>query len=165
MRRQEKEKDLSEERQLSLRGNELNTSYIYGTQWLVFAKSVLGEQFSEEQIRDSVKAFIHSIPATWKDKKFAKQLKKASEIVRVDKRPVVAGNFRMSEETCLSLGIPAYEDVEEQNYFLMFQACVDLLQRRKLLGKVNPVEEIDFIELEKIGEAEAVNTRENNVQS
>ncbi|NIT04093.1 hypothetical protein GTO10_04175, partial [Candidatus Saccharibacteria bacterium] len=58
------------------------------------------------------------------------------------------------------LGIPAFIKETIIDYYEHFQACIDLLQRRKMLSKVNPVEEIDFVELEIIGEAEASETGE-----
>ena len=154
----------TEEAQLSIK-DRLNFPYILANQILTFQKSILAQDFSEREIEEAIKGFVHLVPDSWKDKIFHKDLKNASITRRLDKRPQITGTVKMSEDVCKELGIVAYEDKTVFDYYKMFQACINLLQRRRMLSKVNPVEEIDFVELEEIGEAEATSTRKDNVQS
>lgn len=146
------EKEL--EAELTLK-DRLNFPYLLANQILTFQKAILNLEFSEREIREAIESFVHLIPEDWKDQKFEDEIKKAKTVKKTDVRPVVAGGIRMSEETCKELEIPDYKEEEVFDYYKMFQACINLLNRRKMLSKVNPVEQIDFIELEHIAETEA----------
>lgn len=149
--------DKQDEAQLTLK-DRLNFPYILAQQILTFQKSILNLEYSEREIRESIEGFYQLIPDNWIDKKFRKAVKDATTTKKIDKRPLVAGNTRISAETCKSLGITAFEEKKVVDYYKLFHACINLLERRKMLSKVNPVEEISYIELEQIGEAETAET-------
>ena len=155
---------VAEEAQLSIK-DRLNFPYILANQILTFQKSILAQDFSEREIEESIKGFVHLVPDNWKDKQFHKALKDATIIKKLDKRPQITGTVKMDVKVCEELGIKAFEEKTVFDYYKMFQACINLLQRRRMLSKINPVEEIDFVELEEIGEAEATPIRKSSLQS
>lgn len=142
------------EGRLSLR-KQLNFPYILEKGILTYYQSVLAQEYSEKEIIESIKAYVSTIPSDWKDKEWKKESDEAKKTKRIDKRPIVAGRTRMSLETCERLGISAFEEKEVIDYYAMFQACINLLNRRRMLVKPDPTQELDHIELEKFAEAEA----------
>lgn len=146
------------EAQLTLK-DRLNFPYLLANQILTFQKSILKEEFSQREIRESIQGFVHLIPNSWKDKKWEEDLKDAQLTTTKDMRPIVAGTIRMSKETCEELGIEPYKTEETFDYYKMFQACVDLLDRRGMTSKKNPVQELENIDFDavaktKIGESD-----------
>lgn len=153
-----------EEGQLSLKGR-INFEYLLGAQIAAYQFVLKGEEFKEAQVKEVIKGFVDIMPANWRDKDFKEDLKKAVTKMHTDIRPLVAGNIRLDVKICEKLGIPTTRTEETFNYRAIMQACINLLDRRKLLSKVNPVEELDYIELEKIGESEGVKVRPRSLQS
>jgi len=141
------------EAQLTLK-DRLNFPYLLANQILTFQRSLLAIGFTEREIRDTIEGFVHMIPESYKDKKFKKDMEKATIKKQIDLRPKFCG-LPATLETCKELGIEPFKEVTTFDYYDLFQACMNLLQRRHMLTKTNPVEQIDFIELEKIAEAEA----------
>jgi hypothetical protein len=142
-----------QEAQLTLK-DRLNFPYILANQILTFQKSLLALEYSEQEIRESIEGFVHLIPQSWKDKQFEDDLESAKTKQKIDKRPIVAGNLRISEETCKSLGIEPFEEKEVVDYYKVFQACIDLLNRRDLISKKKRIEKLVEIDLDNIGENE-----------
>ena len=141
------------EAQLTLK-DRLNFPYLLANQILTFQRSLLAIEFTEREIRDTIEGFVHMIPESYKDDKFKADMKKATILKKIDLRPKFCGQ-PATIEVCEQLGIPIFKEVTTFDYYDLFQACMNLLQRRHMLTKTNPVEQIDFIELEKIAEAEA----------
>lgn len=136
-----------EEAQLSIK-DRLNFPYILANQILTFQKSILAEEHSEREIEESIKSFVNLLPDSWKDEQFNEDLEKAKTKRKVDKRPQVTATIRMAEETCNELGIPAFVEEEAIDYYSLFQACINLLDRKKLLSRVRRVEKLEGIDFE-----------------
>lgn len=136
-----------EEAQLSIK-DRLNFPYILANQILTFQKSILAEEHSEREIEESIRSFVTLIPDDWKDKRFRKDLKHAKSKRKVDKRPQITGTIKMTEDACRELGIPAYVEEESIDYYALFQACINLLNRKKLLSRVRRVEKLEGIDFE-----------------
>lgn len=141
------------EAQLTLK-DRLNFPYLLANQILTFQRALLALEFSEREIRETIEGFVHMIPETWKDKQFMEDMKKAKITQKIDKRPKFCG-LSATLETCKELGVEPYKEVTTFDYYDLFQACMNLLQRRRMLSKTNPVEQISLIELENIAETEA----------
>lgn len=141
------------EAQLTLK-DRLNFPYLLANQILTFQRALLALEFSEREIRETIEGFVHMIPESWKDDEFKKDMKKATIILKIDMRPKFCGQ-RATVEVCEELGIPTFKEKTTFDYYDLFQACMNLLQRRRMLSKTNPVEQMSYIELEKIAETEA----------
>lgn len=135
------------EAQLTLK-DRLNFPYILANQILTFQKALLAQEFSEREIRETIEGFIHLIPDDWKDDTFNKALKKSKETRKNDVRPIVTGTVRMSAKACEEMGIPAFVDEEVSNYYAIFQECMNLLSRKKLLSKILRVEQLESIDFD-----------------
>jgi len=133
----------------------VNFPYLLANQILTIQKAFLvadSSEISEREKRDAILGFVYLIPNTWKDKKFEKEIKEAIIKQKKDRRPRVAGNIRMSKEVCKELGIPAFVEKETFDYYKMFQACMNLLERKQYLSKIVRIEELENIEFAKITE-------------
>lgn len=119
------------EAQLTLK-DRMNFPYLFANQILTFQKALLAEEYSEREIQEAIKGFVNMIPSTWEDDKFKQDLETASRKVEVDVRPVVVPGIRLNPEVCEELGLPTVEVEEEIDYYKMFRACIDLLDRRGL---------------------------------
>lgn len=150
------------EAQLTVRG-EVNHPYLLQCQIQTIQSTSLIEKgeskYAKEQWRRAIQGEVGLIPDVWKGEKFKKEVEAAKHEETIDLRPFIVSGIRMDEETCKELGIPAFKKKTVFDSEKMFQACTNLLHRRKMLGKVNPVEEIAMIELERLGEAEAAKAR------
>ena len=148
---------MAEQRQqsygLSLR-KQLNFPYLLEGSITTFQKSVLAQEYSEKEIIEAIKGFVYILPKAWKDPEWAKEEKEATKEKLVDKRPLVAGNTRMNEETCKKLGIQPYVKETVIDYYALFQACINLLNRRRLLMKPDPTQELSHLELEQLAKDE-----------
>jgi len=122
------------EAQLTLK-DRLNFPYLLANQILTFQKAILNLEYSEREIREAIEGFVHLIPESWKDDKFKDDMTKARVKRKKDVRPIVTGSIRMSQKACEQLGIPAFKEEESFDYYKMFQACVNLLDRRGLTSK------------------------------
>lgn len=108
------------------------------------------DEASERALRNTVEALYHTIPTIWKelDPDFFEEMKAAQYIKKVDIRPIVAGNIRLDENICRSLGIKTHKEVTTFNYRRVYQACVNLLNRMNMLAKKNFVEELEQIDFD-----------------
>jgi len=122
------------EAQLTLK-DRLNFPYLLANQILTFQKALLALEFSEREVRETIEGFIHLIPQSWKDEAFTEEMAKAKITLKIDNRPLVAGNIRMSPEACLKLGLTPFEDKVTFDYYSLFQACINLLDRRGLTSR------------------------------
>lgn len=130
----------------------LNYPYLLANQILTFQKSILNMEYPTSVIREAIEGFVHLIPESWKDEKFLDDIKKAMKKEPKDNRPIVAGNLRMNEETCKALGIEPFVAVDAFDYYMMFQACVDLLDRRGLTSKRTYTEKMTGNPYQDLGE-------------
>ena len=123
----------------------LNFPYILANQILTFQKAILALEYSEKEIRETIEGFISLIPDKWKDDDFRKEMKKAIIKVKHDIRPSFCG-VTASEKFCEQHGIKAYDIVEGFDYYKLFQCCINLLNRRGLLSKIQRVEVLEGID-------------------
>jgi len=123
--------------------DKLNFPYLIATQILTFQKSLLNTAYSDKEVREAVQGLVELIPDGWKDKDWKKDVKAAVEVTMIDRRPLVAGRLRVSEEVCKELGIPAFEKTESTEPYKLFHACINLLNRRGLISQVARTEKID----------------------
>jgi len=131
----------------------LNFPYLLANQILTFQKAILNQEYSEAEIREAITSFVHLIPEAWKDKKFRKEIKKAKITNKIDIRRDFCGVLP-AKEYCEKQSIPIFKDQETFDYYKMFQACINLLNRRRMLVKIDPTQEFSHFELEKIAENE-----------
>lgn len=139
---------LQREPQLGLR-SQLNHNYLLENQILTFQKATLATEFSKEEVTDAIRGLWFLIPDVWKDKDFDNEIDVATSKEKIDKRPIVAGRIRMDEAICRELGIEPFEMKAKIDYWLILQACINLLTRRKKIGKVDRIEKLEGIELDR----------------
>ena len=148
------------EAQLTLK-DRLNFPYLLANQILTFQKAILNMEFSEREIREAIEGFVHLIPENWKDDKWNKAVEKATIKQKVDLRPDFCG-VKPSPEYCDENGITAFKEINTFDYYKMFQACINLLDRKKMLSRTVLVEELESIDFDSVTE-DAL--RESNVSS
>lgn len=146
--------------QLTLK-DRLNVPYLLAKQVLTFQAALLALEYSDKEIRESIKGFVHMIPSSWKDEQFRKDMKEAEITVKVDIRPESCG-IKASEEFCKLHGIEQYKEELSRDYYKVFQACIDLLNRRGMMGKINRVEELEGIDFDAVSDDEVC---ESEIQS
>ena len=148
------------EAQLTLK-DRLNFPYLLANQILTFQKAILNLEFSEREIREAIEGFVHLIPEAWKDGKFEDAMKEAEITKKIDLRPRFCG-VPPSLEYCKTNSLPAFKDQKTFNYYKMFQACINLLDRKKMLSRIVRIEELESIDFESVTE-DAL--RESNLPS
>lgn len=121
------------EAQLTLK-DRLNYPYLLANQILTFQRALLALEFSEREIRETIEGFVHMIPESWKDDKFNEKMDEATIIRKIDIRPKFCGQSA-TIEVCEELGIPTFKEVKTFDYYDLFQACIDLLDRRGLTSR------------------------------
>ena len=148
------------EAQLTLK-DRLNYPYYLGDAILTRNRSILKENYSERELIEATENLHGLIPTSWEDEQFKQDVKKAGITTKTDKRPIVAGNIRMSEEICKELGIPTFKEEITYDYKKLYRACINLIDRRgltarrifteKMTGRpyVGPGENIADSEIEK----------------
>lgn len=130
------------EAQLTLK-DRLNFPYLLANQILTFQKAILNLEYSEREIKEAIEGFVHLIPENWKDDKWKEELKDAKVIEEVDMRKDWCGR---------KIGKPKIEQRETFNYYKMFQACINLLDRKKMLSRTVLIEELESIDFDAITE-------------
>jgi len=142
------------EAQLSLK-DRINFPYLLANQILTVQKSILVADTSiasNREIREAIKCLVHLIPNSWKDKAFEKDLKKAEITEQIDMRPHFCG-LSASVKFCEELGLTPYKEKVSFDYYKVFQACIDLLQRKQMLTKIQRVEKLEGIIFEELEDA------------
>jgi hypothetical protein len=121
------------EAQLTMR-DRLPYHFLLSQMILTFQKAVLNIQYSAEELREAVEAFVNHIPFLWRDKDFEKDLKDAEVLVYEDLRPVFC-DVVANREYCQQNGILVERLVKTFNYFKVFNAVINLLNRKHMLTK------------------------------
>ena len=129
----------TDEIQLTIR-DRINYPYILANQILTIQRVLLNEEAAKEVI-DSVEALVHQIPDLYKDDAFQKEIDAAKLTIKKDVRPKFGG-ISLDDETCLEMGIPTTEEIEEKDPWAILQAIFNLLQRRSMLTRRSFVEKI-----------------------
>lgn len=89
-------------------------------------------------IESAIWTFHNLFPTSLHDEQFTEDSKKWKITEQRDIRPVVAGNLRGSEEMCKKLGIPAFENFERTDHYVMLNSCINLMQRLDMLMRNTP---------------------------
>lgn len=134
------------EAELTLK-DRLNFPYLLANQILTFQKAILNLEFSDREIREAIEGFVHLIPEAWKDTKFEDEMKAAQTKTKIDIRPSFCG-ITASEKFCETHGIKAFREEETFDYYKMFQACINLLNRKKLLSRILRIEQLEGIDFD-----------------
>jgi hypothetical protein len=106
---------------------------------ITIQKSILNIEYSAEEIKEAVQGFVAMIPEDLYDQDFVDEIKKAKQLIPVDVRPSFC-EHKASLEWCEKRGIPVIQYVQTFDYFKVFHACFNLLQRRNMLLKQQPKE-------------------------
>ncbi len=106
---------------------------------ITIQKSILNIQYSAEEIKEAVQGFVAMIPEDLYDKDFIDEIRRAKQLIPVDVRPSFC-EHKASVEWCQARNIPITIYVETFDYFKVFHACFNLLQRRNMLLKQQPKE-------------------------
>lgn len=101
---------------------------------LTFQRAVLNIQYSAEELREAVEAFVNHVPAIWRDNEFAAELKAAEVLIYEDLRPVFC-DVVADRAYCEQSGIPIERWIKTFDYFKVFNAVINLLQRKHMLTK------------------------------
>lgn len=121
------------EAQLTFR-DRINYTFLLAQQIMTFQKAILNMDLSEDEINEAIEGLLRMVPKSWKDKKFNKAVKKATKKVQVDVRPSYCG-VKASVKFCIDNGFAVSVEQEERDYYAVFQACIDLFDRRGMLSK------------------------------
>ncbi|MCJ7761054.1 hypothetical protein MUP59_07955 [Candidatus Bathyarchaeota archaeon] len=121
------------EAQLTMR-DRLPYHFLLSQMILTFQKAILNIQYSAEELREAVEGFVNHIPTLWRDPEFTQDLQKAQQLIYEDLRPMFCG-VPADREYCEEMGIPTERLVRTFDYFKVFNAVVNLLNRRHMLLK------------------------------
>lgn len=121
------------EAELTLR-DRINFPYLLAQQIMTFQQAILNMDLSTDEINEAIEGLLRMIPESWKDDKFSKAVEDAVSKVTVDVRPTYCG-LKASYKFCIDNGIVPTIEQEEKDYYALFQACIDLFDRRQLLSK------------------------------
>jgi len=130
----------------------LNFPYLLANQILTYQKAILNMEYSEGEIREAIDGFVHMIPQEWKDDDFKKEMEKAEITIKIDMRPSFCG-ISASEKFCEAHKITSFKEKKTFDHRKVFQACMNLLYRKKMLSKIVRVEELESIDLDTIEES------------
>lgn len=139
------------EAQLALK-DRINFPYLLANQILTVQKSILVADTSiasNREIREAIKCLVHLIPNSWKDKGFREDLEKAEITDKIDVRPRFCG-LSAAVKFCEEHGLKSYEKRISFDHYKVFQACMDLLQRKQMLTKILRVEKLEGIMFEEL---------------
>lgn len=136
------------EAQLTLR-DRLNYLYFVGNQILVSQQASLGQEFTEKQVEIAIRNLRNMIPETWEDEKFREDMNNAKTNVMADIRPEFCGN-KASLKFCQKHSIKHEKPTEHLDYDKVFQACINLFDRRDLITKKQKIEELQEIDADAI---------------
>lgn len=126
------------EAKLTLR-DRIPTNMLYLYTFLNINKTIKDIKFSEAEIRESVLALVAMVPDELRDEKFQEELKAATKILVFDVRPSFC-QVKASVEYCLRKGIPITQQIQRLDYFAMYHAVFNLLERKNMLFKKQPKE-------------------------
>jgi len=134
------------EAELTLK-DRLNFPYLLANQILTFQKAILNLEYSEREIRDAIESFVHLIPQNWKDEKFEEELKAAIIKKQIDVRMEFCG-VKPHLDYCKDNGIEPFKEQETFDYYKMFQACINLLDRKGMISKIITTDKITGVRYE-----------------
>ena len=115
--------------------------FLVAAQINTIQQAILRKDLTIDNLAEAVLGLVHLIPSSWKDtdKKFLADYKVAFVTVQVDIRESFAG-VQLSHEWHESHGVPSTKEETKPNYFLMFQAAINLLYRRGMIVRTEKTE-------------------------
>jgi len=120
---------VSEETSLTL-GDRVNYPYLLAQMILNFQKAIVKDEYvqSFQEIQEAAQGLYEMIPTAWRiaDKSFDKEINESYIFIPVDQRQYWCG---------VPIGIPNIKIIKVCNPYKMFNACINLLQRRGLLSR------------------------------
>jgi len=119
--------------------DKMNFPYLLAAQFLTIQKILLNPESSEEDKNASILGLVNMIPESWQDEKWEEQEKAARVIEQIDVRPESCG-VPANMEYCKENGIIIYKEYETYDYYKLFHACVNLLDRRGLITRRAKIE-------------------------
>lgn len=119
--------DFQEQQSLVL-GDRLNWPFFLGSGVLKFLEAIIREEgsLSEQQVREATLSIADMCPTAWIDQQFQDDLKKCTEDIEVDDRPIWCGT---------RIGPKKSHMDKKVNPHRLAHACYDLWYRRNLLNK------------------------------
>lgn len=126
------------EAKLTMR-DRLPTNMLLLYTFLNINKTIKDIKYSADELRESILALVAMIPDELRDPEFYAELKKATQPVFMDVRPVFCG-VKASVKYCQRKGIPVRLEIAQLNYFEMYHAVFNLLMRKHMLLKIQPKE-------------------------
>ena len=139
----------------------LNFSFLLANQILTIQKATLNLEFSAEEVREAVEGLMHMIPTAWKDKKFTTDVANAQIELIVDIRPTFCGK-PMDIGICKKRNLPTFKTTVSFDYYDLFQACIDLLNRRGVLSRRIYKEIMTGTKTRQAQAADVAEAQENN---
>jgi hypothetical protein len=119
--------------------DKMNYPYLLAAQFLTIQKAMLNQEFSEREIKEAILGLVNMIPESWMDEDWNKQQKDSVIIDKIDVRPTFCG-VPPSIEYCKDNGIIPFEEKETFDYYKLFHACVNLLDRRGIITRRAKIE-------------------------
>ena len=86
------------------------------------------------RLREATQGFVNMIPTAWKDQQFYDDLKAAEILIAVNSRPIFC-EVPASDEYCRKHNIQTETYVRSFDYFKVYNAVTNLLNRRNMLLK------------------------------
>jgi len=126
------------EAQLTIR-DKVPQAFLITRAILTMMEVVKNIQCSTEEIREICEFIIHLIPTSWKDTQYYAEMEAAKIYVVQDTRPIFC-EVKASIDFCLKNGIPTFTKTLSFDYFKVFSACIDLLNRKHVIAKVSSKE-------------------------
>ena len=126
------------EAKLTLR-DRIPTNMLYLYTFLNLNKAIKDIKHSEAEIREAVLALIAMVPDELRDEKFKEEIGEATKSFIVDVRPSFC-QVKASVEYCQRNGIPITQEIPKFDYFALYHAVFNLLERKNMLFKKQPKE-------------------------
>ena len=111
----------------------INYPYILAGALLKFQEAIVkveGQQ-SVQEVTEASLCLYNSIPSSWYDEDFQKDMKKVYDIIKVDMRREWCGR---------KVGQPQFKKEKRINPYKLYLACVNLLDRKDLLTRRSKTE-------------------------
>jgi hypothetical protein len=121
------------EAQLQIK-DRLPCNFLIAQMVLTFQKAILNIQYSAEELREAAEGFVNMIPRAWKDQEFYEDLDNAATQIPMDSRPAFCDR-PASDSYCRKHGIPTQVYIKSFDYMRVFNAVINLLNRRHMLLK------------------------------
>lgn len=110
-------------------GDRLNYPFIIANQILKIqeARVQKSREYDPQEVEEAVKGLLGLIPDPKRDEQFISEVKSSIETVKIDVRPLFCG---------IRVGEPIYDEHPMYNVEKLEHACVNLLDRLGMLGKI-----------------------------